>query len=62
VLAKTFRDEFMKKIHNDYPEYGWNNNKGYPTSFHREAIMKHGITPYHRRSFSLYDMQMSIEF
>ena len=62
VLAKTFRDEFMEKIHFEYPEYGWNKNKGYPTLFHRSAIMKHGITPYHRKSFSLYDRQMSIEF
>lgn len=62
VLAKTFRDEFMEKIHNEYPEYGWNKNKGYPTAFHRAAIMKFGITPYHRRSFTLFDSQMRFEF
>jgi len=62
VLAKTFRDEFMEKIHGEYPVYGWNKNKGYPTSFHREAIMKHGITPYHRKSFKLFDSQLKIEF
>lgn len=62
VLAKTFRDEFMEKIHNEYPDYGWNKNKGYATSFHRDAIMKHGITPYHRKSFSLYKIQLSIDF
>lgn len=62
VLAKTFRDEFMEKIHNEYPLYGWNNNKGYPTSAHREALLKYGITPYHRRSFSLFDTQLKIEF
>jgi ribonuclease HII len=62
VLAKTFRDEFMEKLHFEHPEYGWNKNKGYGTSFHRQAILTYGITPYHRRSFSLYDMQMSIEF
>ena len=62
VLAKTFRDEFMEKIHNEFPEYGWNKNKGYPTSFHRAAILKHGITPYHRKSFNLFDTQMNIEF
>ena len=62
VLAKTYRDEFMDKIHKEFPEYGWNKNKGYPTSFHREAILKNGITPYHRRSFSLLDTQMKIEF
>ena len=62
VLAKTFRDEFMEKIHSEYPEYGWNNNKGYPTSFHRDAIKKYGITPYHRRSFNLFDTQLKFEF
>ena len=62
VLAKTFRDEFMEKIHSEYPEYGWNTNKGYPTSFHRDAIKKYGITPYHRRSFNLFDTQLKFEF
>jgi ribonuclease HII len=62
VLAKTFRDEFMVKIHDEFPEYGWNKNKGYPTSFHRAAIIKNGITPYHRKSFSLFDTQMKFEF
>jgi ribonuclease HII len=62
VLAKTFRDEFMEKIHNEFPEYGWNKNKGYPTAFHRAAILKFGITPYHRKSFSLFDTQMKIDF
>ena len=62
VLAKTYRDEYMDKIHNEFPEYGWNKNKGYPTLFHRAAILKNGITPYHRRSFTLLDTQMKIEF
>lgn len=62
VLAKTFRDEYMEKIHNEFPEYGWNKNKGYPTSFHRAAILKYGITPYHRKSFSLFDTQMKFDF
>lgn len=62
VLAKTFRDEFMEKIHNEYPLYGWNNNKGYPTSFHREALQNYGITPYHRRSFTLFNTQLVINF
>jgi len=62
VLAKTYRDEFMEKIHAEYPEYGWSRNKGYPTIFHRSAIMKYGITPYHRKSFSLFDSQLKIEF
>ena len=51
VLAKTYRDEFMLKIAEEYPEYGWDRNMGYPTKEHIEAIRKFGITPYHRRSF-----------
>jgi ribonuclease HII len=62
VLAKTFRDEFMEKIHIEYPEYDWKKNKGYPTSFHRAAIMKYGITPFHRKSFNLFDSQLKFEF
>ena len=53
ILAKTHRDEYMNKLHNEYPAYGWNENKGYPTQSHREAIRLHGITPYHRKSFTL---------
>ncbi|MFO7622300.1 MAG: ribonuclease HII, partial [Bacteroidales bacterium] len=60
VLAKTFRDEYMQKLHCDYPQYGWDKNKGYPTPYHRSAILRHGITPYHRRSFSLFDTQMEL--
>lgn len=62
VLAKTFRDDFMDKIHNEHPGYGWNRNKGYATALHREAIKQLGITEYHRRSFSLYQSQLSIDF
>ena len=62
VLAKTFRDEYMEKIHEEFPAYWWNKNKGYPTAFHREAIAKHGITPYHRKSFTLTDTQTSLDF
>jgi ribonuclease HII len=62
VLAKTFRDEYMQKIDSEYPAYGWNKNKGYPTRFHREAIFKHGISTYHRKSFCLTNTQLSIEF
>jgi ribonuclease HII len=62
VLAKTFRDEFMERIHNEYPFYGWDKNKGYPTSFHRQALLKHGVTPYHRKSFSLFNTQLTIDF
>jgi len=62
VLAKTFRDEYMRKIDIEYPQYGWAKNKGYPTHFHREAILKNGLTPYHRRSFALFNTQLSINF
>lgn len=62
VLAKTFRDEYMEKIHSEFPEYRWNKNKGYPTAEHREAISKYGITSYHRRSFALFDSQMKLDF
>ncbi|MFZ2338187.1 MAG: ribonuclease HII [Bacteroidales bacterium] len=62
VLAKTFRDEYMEKLHGEFPVYGWNRNKGYPTSFHREAILEHGISPYHRKSFTLFNTQLTIEF
>jgi ribonuclease HII len=62
VLAKTFRDEYMEKLHCEFPEYGWITNKGYPTLFHRTAIMKYGLTPYHRKSFNLFDTQLEIEF
>ena len=51
VLAKTARDEYMTKIHRDYPHYAWDKNKGYPTKRHREAIARHGLSPYHRLSF-----------
>ncbi|WP_394655928.1 ribonuclease HII [Halosquirtibacter laminarini] len=53
VLAKTYRDDYMNKIAQEYPEYGWDQNKGYPTKSHKAAIIKHGITPYHRQSFNL---------
>jgi ribonuclease HII len=62
VLAKTFRDEYMEKIDKEFPEYGWDKNKGYPTSFHRAALLKNGVTPYHRKSFHLFDTQMKIKF
>ena len=62
VLAKTFRDEYMEEIHLEFPEFQWNKNKGYPTADHRNAIMKYGITPYHRRSFNLFETQLKISF
>jgi ribonuclease HII len=62
VLAKTFRDEYMEQIHCEFPEYEWNRNKGYPTAIHRAAIMKYGITPFHRKSFTLFNSQLKFEF
>ena len=53
VLAKTYRDDYMLRLHEQYPQYGWDSNKGYPTAAHYEAIQKYGITPYHRLSFNL---------
>jgi ribonuclease HII len=53
ILAKTYRDEYMIKLHKKYPYYQWQNNKGYPTQTHRDAIITHGITKYHRKSFQL---------
>ncbi|MFA5218011.1 MAG: ribonuclease HII [Bacteroidales bacterium] len=62
VLAKTHRDDYMLEIHQQHPEYGWNQNKGYPTRQHREAIRINGLTPYHRRTFRLTDDQLEIKF
>ncbi len=62
ILAKTARDEFMKEIHKEFPDYQWNKNKGYPTKRHREAIKTYGITPYHRKSFRLLPEQLSLNF
>ena len=62
VLAKTYRDAYMEKIHLEFPMYNWKKNKGYPTVEHREAIKKHGITKYHRKSFKLLPEQLSFEF
>lgn len=53
VLAKTSRDHYMRQLHEEYPQYGWNINKGYPTKMHREAIAKFGASPYHRISYKL---------
>jgi len=60
VLAKTYRDDFMLKIHEEFPQYHWNENKGYPTLKHIEAIEKYGYTPYHRKSFHLKSDQLSL--
>lgn len=61
VLAKTFRDAYMEKIHEEYPMYNWKKNKGYPTKEHRAAIQKYGVTPYHRKSFQLLPPQVTIK-
>ena len=62
VLAKTYRDEFMRKIDLENPQFLWKKNKGYPTKEHREAIKKYGTTRWHRMSFRLLDEQLSLEF
>lgn len=62
ILAKTYRDEFMDKIHEEYPMYNWKKNKGYPTKEHREAIAKYGPSPYHRKSFKLLPDQLELNF
>ncbi len=62
ILAKTHRDEFMLKLHKEYPYYHWNTNKGYATLAHRKAIEKHGISPYHRKSFKLTENQLKMKF
>lgn len=63
ILAKTFRDEYMTELNEQYPQYGWKNNKGYATKYHIEAIRKFGITDYHRKTFcSSYKYQQTFLF
>ena len=63
ILAKTYRDDYMGKLAEEYPKYDWKSNKGYPTKKHRDAIRKFGTTPYHRRTFNLLgDTQLSFDF
>ena len=62
ILAKTYRDDFMDKIHDEFPMYNWKKNKGYPTKEHREAIRKYGITKYNRKTFRLLPEQLNLEF
>tara|TARA_B100000900_G_scaffold387924_1_gene379569 strand:+ start:562 stop:1161 length:600 start_codon:yes stop_codon:yes gene_type:complete len=62
ILAKTYRDDYMIKIGSDFPEFKWNNNKGYPTRDHRAAIEKFGLTEHHRKSFRLLANQIKINF
>lgn len=60
VLAKTYRDDLMEELHHQFPLYGWEHNKGYPTGIHRKAIGLYGISPYHRKSFRLTDSQLHL--
>lgn len=63
ILAKTYRDDYMDGLAEEYPQYDWKSNKGYPTKKHRAAIKEHGITPYHRRSYNLTgDGQLMLDF
>ena len=61
ILAKTYRDEYMNRIHEEYPMYNWKKNKGYPTKEHRAAIAKYGVTKYHRLSFKLLPDQLKLD-
>jgi len=61
ILAKTYRDDFMKRIHEEFPNYAWNKNKGYPTMEHKLAIQKHGFTPWHRKTFNA-NIQTKLNF
>lgn len=62
ILAKTYRDDYMNRIHKEFPEYGWNQNKGYPVKKHREAIKNYGVTSYHRLTFTLTEDQTKLNF
>ena len=63
ILAKTYRDDYMDELAQQYPQYDWLSNKGYPTKKHREAIRQYGITPYHRKTFNMLgDGQLSFDF
>ena len=60
VLAKTYRDKLMQKLHLKFPQFDWKNNKGYPTKIHRQSIVNYGITKYHRKSFKLLPLQLKL--
>jgi len=63
ILAKTYRDDYMDRLAEEFPQYDWQSNKGYPTKKHREAIRQYGLTPYHRKTFNaLGDGQLSLDF
>jgi len=60
VLAKTYRDKLMQKLHLEFPQFDWKNNKGYPTKIHRKTIVNYGITKYHRKSFKLLPLHLKL--
>jgi ribonuclease HII len=60
ILAKTYRDEVMQKMHHEFPHYGWDSNKGYGTAQHRKAIDEHGLCKYHRKSYNILPMQQTM--
>ena len=60
ILAKTYRDEYMLDLAEDYPQYDWTNNKGYPTIKHRHAVISHGLSPFHRKTFQISNPQLSL--
>ena len=62
ILAKTYRDDYMNKLADEYPQYDWLSNKGYPTKKHRDAIARYGTTPYHRMSFRLLNQELELPF
>lgn len=62
ILAKTYRDDYMDNLAHEHPEYDWLKNKGYPTKRHRDAVLKYGLTPHHRKTFRITDPQLSLSF
>jgi ribonuclease HII len=62
ILAKTHRDEYMAKLHSDFPQYNWKQNKGYPTIEHRKMVIEMGLSPFHRKTFNVSDPQFSLSF
>jgi ribonuclease HII len=62
ILAKTYRDEWMMQLHNEFPQYNWAKNKGYGTAAHRAALITHGLSPYHRKSFQCLPAQLGLGF
>ena len=61
ILAKTYRDKLMKKLHKEFPQYGWDKNKGYPTKTHRQSIVNYATCKYHRQSFKLLPLQLKLK-